>query len=193
MVTNCGPKVPLTFHHSCLCHCKTVHDLGLMYQFNKKAPLNKVIKRVREKENLNIVCTRYRWLGRLLGSAVNLAKEVRASRRNWEEKHQRWKCGQGDHYMRSWEGLRLKGGKQVLSTKWLPYHDSKSEPWECRESRKHRRQFHGCQMSKCLQSGQRELRVPQYSFFLLFLSNKTSKLDLLQLTGFEDEIPAKGH
>lgn len=59
MVKPHGPKAPFTFHHSCLCQYETVHDLGLKYQFNKKALLSKVVKRAKEKENLNTICTRY--------------------------------------------------------------------------------------------------------------------------------------
>lgn len=59
MVKPHDPKALETVSLVYVSHCKTVHDLGLKYQFNKKAPLNKLIKRAKEKENLNIMCNRY--------------------------------------------------------------------------------------------------------------------------------------
>lgn len=60
MVKLHGPKAPrLSVTLVYVSHCKTVHDSGLKYQFNKKAPLNKLIERVKEKEDLKIMYNRY--------------------------------------------------------------------------------------------------------------------------------------
>lgn len=59
MVKPHGSRAPETVSLVYVSHCKTEHDLGLKYQFNKKALLNELIKRAKEKENLNITCNRY--------------------------------------------------------------------------------------------------------------------------------------